>query len=152
MYIMSLQPAAAPGRDAGAPAAHAPSPVAAPVSGNTGTVAAEGGPPPGVPGMMGSMTMLLPIVILFGFLFYMSRSEKKKRKVLETGLKKGDRVVTRSGIIGKLLEVGERTVRAEIAPGVNVTMLKVAVEGLESSDNISTAKKDDSASKSGKKK
>jgi len=101
---------------------------------------------------MGSMTMILPIVILFGFLFFMSRSEKKKRAVLESTLKKGDRVVTRSGIIGKLLEVGDRTVRAEIAPGVNVTMLKVAVEGLESSDNISTAKKDDSASKSGKKK
>ncbi|MFP6684309.1 MAG: hypothetical protein VB934_06325, partial [Polyangiaceae bacterium] len=70
---MSLQPSTAvePARDARGPAPQA----AAPASGNTGTVAAEEGPPPGVPGVMGSMTMILPIVILFGFLFFMSRSE-----------------------------------------------------------------------------
>ena len=98
------------------------------------------------------MTMMLPILILVGFMFFMSRSEKKKRTALESKLKKGDRVITRSGIIGKLLEVGDRTVRAEIAPGVNVTMLKVAIEGLEGSENISTANKDESSSKGGKKK
>jgi preprotein translocase subunit YajC len=146
---MTLQPSVAPGRDAGAAAPQAPVEGAA----NTGTATADGGPAPGVQtSPLGSMTMLLPIVILFGFLFFMSRGEKKKRRDLESKLKKGDRVVTRSGIIGKLLEIGDRTVRAEIAPGVNVTMLKVAVEGLESSENITTDKKDAGTSKGGKKK
>ena len=71
---------------------------------------------------------------------------------LESKLKKGDRVVTQSGIIGKLIEVSDRTVRAEIAPGVNVTMLKSAVQGIEDSESIKTEKKGESASKSGKKK
>jgi len=76
------------------------------------------------------MMLLLPL-LLFGVIFLMNRGDKKRRKKLESGLKKGDRVLTRSGIKGKLIEVSDATVRVEIAPGVNVTMIKSAVDGLD---------------------
>lgn len=82
--------------------------------------------------------LLLPLV-LFGVIMLMNRGDKKRRQELETKLKKGDRVVTRSGITGKVVEVGERTVRVEIAPGVNVTMVKTAIEGLDTGDEPAKA-------------
>ncbi len=130
-----LQPGQAPGRAAtGAPPPAAPPP-------QTGTATAA--PPDGVPskegsGGFGGMMMLLPFLLLFGLIFLMNRSDKKKRATLESQLKKGDRVITRSGLIGKLIDLGERTVRIEVAPGVNITMLKTAVEGLDTGDPAAT--------------
>jgi len=116
---------------------------------------AQGG---GSSGGMGTLIMLAPIIILVGMMFLLNRSEKKKRRTLEDKLKKGDRVVTRSGITGKLVELSDRTVRVEIAPGVNVTMVKTAIEGLDQADDNKRDAKDDdskdskSASKGTKKK
>jgi preprotein translocase subunit YajC len=42
-------------------------------------------------------------------------------------LRAGDRVEGFSGIHGTLTEVGERTVRMEVAPGVVITMARMAV-------------------------
>jgi len=75
------------------------------------------------------MMLLLPL-LLFGVIFMMNRGEKKKRAALESKLKKGDKVVTRAGFVGKLGEVGEREARLELAPGVNVSIIKTAIEGL----------------------
>ena len=97
------------------------------------------------------MVMLVPI-LLFGVILLMQRGDKKRRVELEDKLKKGDRVITRSGITGKVIEVSERTIRLEIAPGVNVTMVKNAVEGLDTGDDVKTggANKDGSKDKAGK--
>jgi preprotein translocase subunit YajC len=81
--------------------------------------------------MMGSLAMLLPFVVIIGLMLLLTRGERKKRSELESKLKKGDHVITRAGLIGKLGEVGDRTVRLEIAPGVTVTLLKSAIESLD---------------------
>lgn len=133
---MRLQPAEAPGRadpGAAAPKTGGDAPASAT---RTGEGATEPRPSDtgGSPGGFGGLAMLVPFVILFGFIFMMSRSEKKKRGELESKLKKGDRVVTRSGIAGKLTEVSGDRVRVEIAPGVNVQMVKSAIEGLDPGD------------------
>jgi len=52
------------------------------------------------------------------------------RKQIESNLKVGDRVVTRSGLVGRIVDLGERA-KIEIAPGVTVQMLKTAIEGLD---------------------
>lgn len=104
------------------------------------------------------MALLIPFVLLFGLLFLMNRGEKKKRAQLESKLKKGDKVVTRAGIIGKLTEVSDTRVRVEIAPGVNVSMLKASIEGLEGGDasakdgKSAASTKDKSPPQGGKKK
>ncbi len=93
--------------------------------------------------MFGNMVVMAPLLLMVVVLFFLSRADRKKRQQVESNLKKGDRVVTRSGLIGKLTELGERTVRIELAPGVHVTMLKNAIEGLDGGDTVASAKKDE---------
>ena len=135
-----LQPADSLPAPGAAPAAPPPAPVA----GTAADAPAGDAPGPMSPfgGGMGMMIMLM--VTMFGVMWWMGRGDKKRREELESKLKKGDRVVTRSGLIGKLLDVGERKVRLEIAPGVNVSMLKVAVEGL---DEAATSSEDSAGKK-----
>lgn len=59
----------------------------------------------------------------------MMRNQTKRQKELEAKLKAGDRVITQSGLIGRIIEVGDRTVKLEIAPGVNVQWLKSSISG-----------------------
>ncbi|MBI4702926.1 MAG: preprotein translocase subunit YajC [Deltaproteobacteria bacterium] len=130
---MKLQSAPAPGRAAAEqPKAPAPNQVKAQEE-MPGSAHEAGAGPAGSSssGAFGGMALLVPFLLLFGLLFWMNRGEKRKRQSLEGKLKKGDRVITRSGIVGKLVEVSERTVKVEIAPGVSVLMYKSGIEGLE---------------------
>jgi len=99
--------------------------------------------------------MLLPLVVLVVIMFTSNRSQQKKQRDLESKLKKGDRIVTQSGLIGKLVELETRHARVEIAPGVKVQVLRTAITGLDTDDPAaSTAKakeKDDGATAGDKK-
>ena len=124
---MMMQPNSAPGQE------QAP---AQPTEGAPGDGAPpQGGPPSGGGGPFGGMMLLIPFLLLIGLMFFMNRNERKKRSQLESKLKKGDRVLTRAGIIGKLVELTDRSVKVEIAPGVCVHMLKGAIEGLDVDPN-----------------
>jgi preprotein translocase subunit YajC len=102
----------------------------------------DAAPAPGLGG--GSPLIFLMPLLLIGLMMWTSRSQAKKQKQLEAALKPGDRVVTNSGLIGKLIEVGERTAKLEIAPGVNVQVLKTSIQGVDGADAAAAdAKKDD---------
>ncbi len=70
------------------------------------------------------LLLLVPMIIA---MFWMQSKQQKKQKELEDSLKTGDRVVTQSGLIGKLTDKGNRYVKVEIAPGIKVQMLRTAV-------------------------
>ncbi len=97
------------------------------------------------------MTMFLPLLLLVGYMLWSSRNQQKKQKDLESGLKVGERVLTTSGIVGKITEVGERTIRLEVAPGVHVTFIKTAIQGTDPTsvkkDDAKDPKKDDKDAK-----
>jgi preprotein translocase subunit YajC len=83
--------------------------------------------------------MLLPILLIFMTM----RGQNKKQKQVESSLKTGDTVVTQSGLIGKVTEfIGETRVKIEIAPGVNVRMLKSAISGVDGGDTKPSEAKD----------
>jgi len=84
------------------------------------------------------LIMLLPLL----FVLFMSRNQSKKQKELESALKPGDKVVTQSGLIGKLIDVGDRTAKLEIAPGVNVQILKASIQGVDGGDQKPAEAKD----------
>lgn len=114
----------APGRGDDAPAAVQGVPPAQP-----------GGPTP--PSGGGTMGMILPLLIFLPVILltlFSSRSQQKKQKELESKLKTGDQVLTQSGLVGKLVEKGERYVKVELAPGVKVRMLRSAVVGLDAGE------------------
>lgn len=73
------------------------------------------------------------------FFFWQSRQQKKKQESILSGLKKGDRLATQSGLIGRLVESGTRTAKIEIAPGVKVEVLKSSILGRDG-DDTATAK------------
>lgn len=104
------------------------------------TDAAPQGGQPG--GGMGSILFMvvafLPVILL---MWFTSRSQQKKQKALEARLKKGDRVLTQSGLVGKIAEIGDpRYIKLEIAPGVRVQMLKTAIAGIEGDVAAAAAK------------
>lgn len=85
--------------------------------------------------------LLLMFVPLFFLLFWMPRSQQKKQAAALAKLQKGDRVVTHSGMIGKLVEMNERTYKLEIAPGVKIDVLKSAIAGKDGADAAPSEKK-----------
>jgi len=97
-------------------------------------------PPPagGGPNLFLMVLVFLPMLFL---LFWMPRSQQKKQAAALAKLQKGDRVVTQSGMIGKLAEVGDRTYKLEIAPGVKVDVLKSSIAGKDGADAPPAEKK-----------
>lgn len=83
------------------------------------------------------LLMFLPLVLV---MVWQSRSQAKKQEQVLSSLKKGDRVVTQSGLIGRLAELDSRYAKLEVAPGVKVTVLRTSVTGRDAED---AAKKDD---------
>ena len=86
--------------------------------------AAESAPMGGGLGLM--LVMMLPLLFI---MLWMPRQQQKKQEAAIGSLKKGDRVVTQAGLVGKLGEIGDRYAKLEIAPGVNVQILKSSLAG-----------------------
>jgi preprotein translocase subunit YajC len=95
-------------------------------------------PPPG--GGMFSMLFPLLLVGMLIFIFWSNRSQQKKQDATLAELKKGDRVVTQSGLIGKLVELEPKYAKLEIAPGVKVQVLRTSILGRDAEE--ATQKKD----------
>lgn len=70
----------------------------------------------------GFMPLLMMLVIFVPFFFLMSRRQKKEQSA-RSALKKGDKVMGNSGLIGELVEIDERLAKVKIAPGVTVQMM-----------------------------
>lgn len=81
--------------------------------------------------MMLPMLMIVPLIVM---MWWTSRSQKKKQEEMDKGLKTGDRVILQGGLLGKLVEKGEKQVKVEIASGVKVTFLRSAIVGLDTGD------------------
>ncbi|NLE86776.1 MAG: preprotein translocase subunit YajC [Myxococcales bacterium] len=79
------------------------------------------------------LLVFLPMILL---MFWSSRSQQKRHQKALAELKKGDAVLTQSGLRGKLVEMGDRFAKVELAPGVKVDVLKSALLG---KDNVETA-------------
>jgi len=79
----------------------------------------------------GGLMQFLPIVAMFGLLWFMMIRPQMKRakehKALVEALAKGDEVVTQAGIAGKIAEVGEAYLLVEVADGVQIKIQKQAV-------------------------
>lgn len=81
----------------------------------------------------------LPLLIFVPILFMMFRRQKKEAE--QRGkLKKGDRVVSNSGLIGELMEMDDKVVKVKIAPGTTVQMLTTSVSPFNPDAGKETAK------------
>lgn len=106
-----------------------------PKAGTPGVAEPQGAPGAGgAPAAAGQQSspimMFLPFLIMIPFFFLMSRRQKKEQEARQN-LKKGDTVVTQSGLIGELIESDERIAKVKIAPGTTVRVLASSLGPLE---------------------
>jgi len=81
------------------------------------------------------MSTLLMLGIMFFILyFFMIRPQQKKAKTHQemlSALKKGDRVITNGGLIGRVHSLTDKVANVEIANGVKVEVLRSQIAGLD---------------------
>jgi preprotein translocase subunit YajC len=78
----------------------------------------------------GGFTLLLPLILIVGMIWFMSRTQRKqKAKQADTvaQLVPGTRVITTSGQLGIVEEVDDEYVTLEISDGVLVQFVKQAI-------------------------
>lgn len=82
-------------------------------------------------GPMGGLMEFLPIILMFGVLYFlMIRPQMKKakeHKALIAALAKGDEVVTQGGIAGRVAKVGDDFLSVEVADKIEIQLQKSAV-------------------------
>ncbi|HEY5931973.1 MAG TPA: preprotein translocase subunit YajC [Nitrospira sp.] len=89
-------------------------------------------------GGAGGFVSLIPFLLIFIiFYFLMIRPQQKKQKQLQTlldALKKGDKVVTTSGIWGTITNMGKETVTLQIADNTKIKMQRDNVARVRGED------------------
>jgi preprotein translocase subunit YajC len=84
----------------------------------------------------GIIMQILPLVLVFVvFYFLLIRPQQQARKRhmdMVTALKKGDVVVTSGGLIGKVKSVQDDEVRLELAPNVDVRVVRATIAEVRS--------------------
>ena len=95
-------------------------------------------------GALGSIPMLLLMFVVFYFMLI--RPQQKRAREHQTmlgALKKGDRIVTTGGLIGRISGLSERLVTLEVAEKVRVQVLRSQIQNVEpTSSEASPEKKD----------
>ncbi|MDR0631727.1 MAG: preprotein translocase subunit YajC [Holosporaceae bacterium] len=81
------------------------------------------------PGVLGSLTPIMLMVLVFYFLIMRPQQKREaKRRDLVNSIKKGDKILTTSGVIGILHKViSEKEISVEISEGVRIRMLKNSI-------------------------
>ncbi len=115
----------------GAPAG----PAGAPAGNGGGAAAAEGAPAASPGGGYEQIIFLVLLLVVFYFLLIRPQQKRaKKHKQLVGGLKRGDRVITSSGIFGKITALDERSVTLEVDKNTRIQVLKSYVGGLANAE------------------
>jgi preprotein translocase subunit YajC len=78
-------------------------------------ILAQAAPAQAPQGLQGIMNSPIPMMVLFGVIFYFilirpQQKRAKEQKLLIEALKSGDKVVTAAGIIGEVITVKDKTV------------------------------------------
>lgn len=97
---------------------------------NAQTTGGASGPAPGGGPADFLGPFLLPIALLALFYVMVLRPQQRRQKQQQAsiaGIKRGDTVVMTSGLIGKVTRVDDAELQVEIAPTVNVKVVKAMV-------------------------
>jgi preprotein translocase subunit YajC len=93
---------------------------------------AQGGQPAGgAGGIVSSLVLFLPLMAIFYFLIF--RPQQKQRKDMQqmlSNLKRGDRVVTRGGLIGTVDKIEEQRLRLDVGNGLKLHVQREYVDRL----------------------
>lgn len=92
------------------------------------------------PSTFGLFTPLLIVIPFILVMLFQSRSQQKKQEANITSLKKGDRVLTQSGLVGRLVAIEGRYAKLELPPsGTKITVLRTSLLGRDTETETSSA-------------
>lgn len=78
-----------------------------------------------------SLLPLIGILVIFYFLLIRPQSKRaKEQKLMREGLQKGDEIIISGGELGRVTSIGESYITMEIAPNIEITVLKTCVQTL----------------------
>ena len=93
--------------------------------------------------------LIFMMIALFAVMYFlMIRPQQKRAKQhqeMQSGLSEGERILLTSGMFGTVAHVGERQIIVELAPGVEVTVLKGNVARTVTADDEEFEFTDESA-------
>lgn len=98
---------------------------------------------------------MLPLLIIGGaliaFMMWSNRRRQKKAAEFRSQLRPGQRVQLYAGLLGNIVTIGEREVFIELAPGVVVSAVPQAVQGIvhDHEDETDAVADDDTGSDTG---
>jgi preprotein translocase subunit YajC len=75
-------------------------------------------------------SLIMIALLVVGFYFLILRPQKKRQQAVQKTLRElqpGTRVLLNSGLFGTIAALGDRQAVIEIAPGVEITVLKAAI-------------------------
>ncbi len=96
---------------------------------------------------------LIPMIFIFVlFYFLLIRPQEKRKRMhasLISGIKKGERIITNSGLFGKITAIkDDDTITLQIADGVEVKVLKASIANLDN-NNDNAEKNQNNTAKNG---
>ncbi|HKY71637.1 MAG TPA: preprotein translocase subunit YajC [Nitrospira sp.] len=87
----------------------------------------------------GTLLSLVPFILIFVIFYFMlilpQQKKQKQQKALMDGLKKGDKVITASGIWGTVTNLGKDTVTLQIADNTKIKMQREYIARLRSEED-----------------
>lgn len=104
------------------------------------SLVAMAAPPGGGTPQQGSWaSTLVPLLVIFAIFYFLmirpqQRQQKKHREML-AALKKGDRVVTRGGMMGIVHGIADTIVTIEVADNIRVKFTRDAISGVETTQS-----------------
>jgi preprotein translocase subunit YajC len=91
----------------------------------------------------GSFTPILVIAVLFGVFYFViirpQRNKQRRARQMQGSVEPGQRVRTTAGIYGTVISVDEPDVELEIAPGVEIRILRRAIMDILPEDSPTDA-------------
>jgi preprotein translocase subunit YajC len=82
-----------------------------------------------------TLTLVGAMVLIFYFFLIRPQSKRQKEHMsFLDGLKRGDKVITSSGIWGKIATVTDKTVDLEVANNVKIRMSKSGIAGYQAGE------------------
>ena len=81
-------------------------------------------------GFMGLLPIILMFVLLYFLMIRPQMKRAKEHKQMVGALQKGDEVLTAGGVVGRITVMGDAYVSLEIAPGIEISVQRSAVQTL----------------------
>ena len=104
----------------------------------------EGAPAPG------GSSFLLPMILILGIFYVVlilpERKKQKQRQALLDGVKKGDPVMTTSGIYGTVAAIHDDKITLQIADSVRIKIARAAIQDVLNAQSEANDKKDEQGS------